>query len=71
MKSKESVFATLCSTLSQAVVPSKNTTNTSQDNKDTAPNKETDDKNTLTVGPEVAINGSWKKTRSKWMIKLK
>ncbi|KAL7594881.1 hypothetical protein Lser_V15G31349 [Lactuca serriola] len=63
MKSKESVFATLCSTLSQAVLPSKNTPNTytSQDNKDkgdTAPNKETDDKNTLTVGPEVAINGS-------------
>ncbi|KAI3690946.1 hypothetical protein L2E82_49159 [Cichorium intybus] len=66
-KSKESVFATLCSTLSQAVLPSKNTTNApnnsqdpkEQDKGDTGPNKDTEpDKNSIVAGPEVAINGS-------------
>ncbi|KAK1435894.1 hypothetical protein QVD17_01666 [Tagetes erecta] len=70
-KSKESVFATLCSTLSQAVLPSKKTTNApnSQDTnvgptndktcQDTSPNEEKEaDESGETVASKMAINGS-------------
>lgn len=70
-KSKESVFATLCSTLSQAVLPSKKTTNApnpqdtnvgptnDKTRQDTSPNEEKEsDKSDEAVASKLAINGS-------------
>ncbi|KAL4579271.1 hypothetical protein LXL04_015409 [Taraxacum kok-saghyz] len=63
VKSKESVFATLCSTLSQAVLPSKNNT-TNAPNNSQEPNEKGGDNNTTNPneadqgGITVAINGS-------------
>ncbi|KAI3687169.1 hypothetical protein L1987_80862 [Smallanthus sonchifolius] len=70
-KSKESVFATLCTTLSQAVLPSKKTTSAPNSQganvgpandktyQDTSQNEDKEaDKGGATVATEMAINGS-------------